>query len=41
MAEQPEEMLDRLFAAGEIDEVTYRARRTALAELRQPVQHQG
>ncbi|MBI4939720.1 MAG: SHOCT domain-containing protein [Actinobacteria bacterium] len=40
-AEQPEEMLDRLFAAGEIDEATYRARRTALAEMRQPVQHHG
>ena len=34
--EPPEEMLDRLFAAGEIDEATYRARRTALAEMRQP-----
>ena len=34
--ETPEEMLDRLFAAGEIDEATYRARRSALAERRQP-----
>ena len=34
--EPPEEMLDRLFAAGEIDEATYRARRTALGEMRQP-----
>ena len=41
VAEPPEEMLDRLFAAGEVDEATYRARRTALAEMRQPVQHQG
>ncbi|MBI4943195.1 MAG: SHOCT domain-containing protein [Actinobacteria bacterium] len=35
-SEPPEEMLDRLFAAGEIDEATYRARRTALAEMRPP-----
>ena len=33
-AEPPDQMLDRLFAAGEIDETTYRARRTALAEMR-------
>ncbi len=41
VAEPPEEMLDRLFAAGEIDEATYRARRTALTDMRQPIQHQG
>jgi putative membrane protein len=34
--ESPEQMLDRLFALGEIDEATYRARRTALAEMRRP-----
>lgn len=32
--ESPEQILDRLFALGEIDEQTYRARRTALAEMR-------
>jgi putative membrane protein len=32
--ESPEQLLDRLFAVGEIDEATYRARRTALAEMR-------
>lgn len=32
--ESPEEVLDRLFAMGEIDEETYRARRTALTEMR-------
>ena len=34
--ESPEQILDRLFALGEIDEQTYRARRTALAEMRRP-----
>lgn len=32
--ESPEQILDRLFALGEIDEETYRARRTALTEMR-------
>ena len=32
--ESPEEILDRMFALGEIDEATYRARRTALGEMR-------
>ncbi|MEI6624310.1 MAG: SHOCT domain-containing protein [Actinomycetes bacterium] len=32
--ESPDEMLDRMFAAGEIDEPTYRARRTALNDMR-------
>lgn len=32
--ESPEQILDRLFALGEIDEQTYRVRRTALAEMR-------
>jgi len=32
--ESPEQVLDRMFAVGEIDEATYRARRTALAEMR-------
>lgn len=32
--ETPEQILDRLFALGEIDEQTYRSRRTALAEMR-------
>lgn len=35
--EAPEETLDRLFASGEIDEFTYRIRRTTLAEMRQGV----
>lgn len=34
--ESPEQVLDRLFAMGEIDEATYRTRRTALAEMRNP-----
>ena len=34
--ESPAQILDRLFALGEIDEQTYRARRTALAEMRRP-----
>ncbi|MBU4213746.1 MAG: SHOCT domain-containing protein [Actinobacteria bacterium] len=34
--ESPEEILDRMFALGEIDEPTYRARRTALGEMRRP-----
>lgn len=34
--EPPEQALDRLFALGEIDEQTYRTRRTALAEMRKP-----
>ena len=33
-AESPEQIVDRLFARGEIDEPTYRARRQALAEMR-------
>ena len=32
--ESPEQILDRMFAVGEIDEETYRSRRTALAEMR-------
>jgi len=32
--ESPEQILDRMFALGEIDEATYRARRTALAEMK-------
>ena len=35
-AEPPEQALDRMFALGEIDEATYRARRTALSEMRHP-----
>ena len=34
--ESPEQVLDRLFAMGEIDEATYRSRRTALTEMRNP-----
>lgn len=34
--ETPEQILDRLLALGEIDEQTYRTRRTALAEMRRP-----
>lgn len=34
--ESPEQTLDRLFAMGEIDETTYRTRRTALTEMRRP-----
>lgn len=34
--ESPEQALDRLFAMGEIDETTYRTRRTALTEMRRP-----
>lgn len=34
--ESPEQILDRMFAVGEIDEQTYRARRTALSEMRGP-----
>ena len=34
--ESPEQALDRLFAMGEIDESTYRSRRTALTEMRRP-----
>ncbi len=33
--ESPEQVLDRMFALGEIDEATYRGRRTALAEMKQ------
>lgn len=32
--EAPEQILDRSFALGEIDEETYRSRRSALAEMR-------
>ena len=32
--ESPEQMLDRMFALGELDEATYRSRRTALSEMR-------
>ncbi len=32
--ESAEQLLDRMFAAGEIDEQTYRSRRTALTEMR-------
>ena len=34
MIETPEQILDRMFAMGEIDEQTYRSRRTALADMR-------
>jgi putative membrane protein len=34
--DSPEEILDRRFARGEIDEQTYRAQRAALAEARAP-----
>ncbi len=34
--ETPEQVLDRMFAMGEIDEQTYRARRAALTEMRKP-----
>ena len=34
-AETPEQALDRMFALGEIDEATYRSRRTALAQMKQ------
>lgn len=34
--ESPDQILDRLFALGEIDEQTYRTRRTALADMRRP-----
>jgi putative membrane protein len=34
--ETPEQILDRMFALGEIDESTYRTRRGALAEMRKP-----
>jgi putative membrane protein len=34
-SESPEQILDRMFALGEIDEATYRSRRTALAEMKQ------
>lgn len=34
--ETPEQTLDRMFATGEIDEATYRARRIALTEMRGP-----
>jgi putative membrane protein len=33
-AESAEQILDRMFATGEIDEQTYRARRGALSEMR-------
>ena len=33
--ETPEQILDRMFALGEIDEATYRARRSAIAEMKQ------
>jgi putative membrane protein len=32
--ESPEQTLDRMFATGEIDEETYRSRRSALSEMR-------
>ena len=32
--ESPEQMLDRMFAAGDIDEDTYRTRRGAMIEMR-------
>lgn len=35
-AESPEQMLDRMFVTGEIDEPTYRSRRTALADMKKP-----
>ena len=34
--ETPEQVLDRMFAMGEIDEQTYRGRRAALTEMRKP-----
>lgn len=33
-AESPEQILDRMFATGEIDEATYRARRQAIADMK-------
>ena len=33
--ESPEQILDRMFALGEVDEATYRTRRTAIAEMKQ------
>jgi putative membrane protein len=36
VGETPEQILDRMFALGEIDETTYRTRRGALAEMRKP-----
>lgn len=32
--DSPEQVLDRVFALGEIDEETYRARRSAMIEMR-------
>lgn len=34
--ESPDQILDRMFATGEIDEQTYRARRSALMQMRKP-----
>ena len=34
--ESPDRALDRMFALGEIDEATYRARRAALNDMRRP-----
>jgi putative membrane protein len=34
--ETPEQILDRVFAAGEVDEQTYRTRRGALTQMRKP-----
>jgi len=36
MGKTPAQSLDRLFATGDIDEQTYRARRTALTQMRTP-----
>jgi putative membrane protein len=35
-SDTPEQILDRMFALGEIDEQTYRTRRTALADMQKP-----
>ena len=34
LQETPDQILDRMFAMGEIDEETYRSRRSALSEMR-------
>ena len=39
--ETPEQILDRMFALGEIDEETYRSRRSALTEMRGEGQTRG
>lgn len=41
LREAPEQILDRMFATGEIDEETYRSRRSALSEMRGDGQPRG